>query len=305
MGRHARTLVYLAALAAIAGACASGAAEPGRETSTTPPEQSAPAPSRVVALTGDGDVVVIDLETRSREATLASFRARTIEESSSVYGRADDLTALPDGGVLVSTCCEPAGGAVVLLAGGKQRDIFSGWDPQVDPSGAEIAIAGIPGIAIHPASLAPRPTRMLVGDASVLEEPAEDPAWSPDGRTLVFTTGGRLAVVDGTAGMLGEALFVDPEEGTQWSSPAYTRDGVVAVLDSGSDGASRLVAVDPATGETTELVSSSGPITDVAVDPSGRHLLWVDEEGLSWQSDGERSTFEGDFVAAAWLPAQS
>ena len=38
MGRHARTLVYLAALAAIAGACGSGAAEPGRGTGTTAPE---------------------------------------------------------------------------------------------------------------------------------------------------------------------------------------------------------------------------------------------------------------------------
>jgi hypothetical protein len=227
------------------------------------------------------------------------------------YGRAEDLTPVPGEGVLVSTCCEPAGGAIYLLdEAGQRHDKFSGWDPQVDPTGMRVAIGGIPGITIHE-SLAPRPRRTLEADPAVIDNMPTDPSWSPDGQELAFTVGGRLGVVTLTAGSLAEADILEPDEGTHWSSPVYTAEGIVAVEQRGSwtswprSGPSRLLSVDFETGEAVELASSSGPITDVSVDPSGRQLLWVEDGRLRWRINGVPSDLDGDFVAAAWLPEQA
>lgn len=285
-------------------AAADASSDTGGDTggSTT---DSPEAPTRMVALTARGDVIAIDRLSLTAEATLASFPSRKDAETGIIYGRADDLTALPGEQVLVSTCCEPAGGAIALLAAGERHDKFSGWDPQVDPTGERVAIGGIPGITIHE-SLAPRPAHMLESAPGLLEP--EDPSWSPDGREVAFSSLGRLGVVPVTAASLTEADIVEPDDETYWTAPAYTTEGVVAVAQSGSwgpgdpSGPSTLFRVDPATGEKVELVSSSGPITDVSVDASGRHLLWVDDGRLHWQIAGATGSFGRNFVAAAWLP---
>jgi hypothetical protein len=310
-----------ALVAVIIAGCGSGdAASPDNseartgglgDLSSTPTDASSPPelPARIVALTAAGDIVVINRVKLTREATLASFPWEEDSETGIIYGRAEDLTALPGGGILVSMCCEPAGGAVDLLdEAGERSQRFTGWDPQVDPAGARVAIGGIPGIAIHDSSLAPRPLRTLEADPAVMDNMPTDPSWSPDGRQLAFTVGGRLGVVAVTAASLAEADILAPDEGTHWSSPAYTAEGIVAVEQSGSwkswprSGPSRLLSVDLETGETAELASSSGPITDVSVDPSGRQLLWVEDGQLRWRINGVPSGFDGDFVAAAWLP---
>jgi hypothetical protein len=318
MGKLALALAVMAAV--LVAGCSSGDAasreKSGAQTGpgdgfSTPTEAggSPDPPTRIVALTAAGDLVVINRGELTLEATLASFPWEEDPETGIVYGRAEDLTALPGGGVLVSTCCEPAGGAVDLVdEAGERSERFSGWDPQIDPAGARIAIGGIPGIAIHNSSLAPRPLRTLGADPAMSDNMPADPSWSPDGGKLAFTAGDRLGVVAVTAASLAEANTFAPAEGSYWSSPAYTAEGIVAVEQSGSRvagapaGPSRLLFVDPASGETRELSSSNGPITDVGVDVSGRHVLWVEDGRLRWQNDERTSGFDGDFVAAAWLP---
>ncbi len=266
------------------------------------------APSRIIALTRAGDVVVVNRVSRTQEAVLTSFRWRKDAETGLIYGRAEDLTALPDGRVLVSTCCEPAGGNVFIVQpNGERAQALHGWDPQVDPAGERIAIAGIPWITIHNSSaLAGPPIDTLDVDPDLLDNVPADPAWSLDGRRLAFTVGGRIGVVSAAAASLADAALIDPPNGAWWSSPVFTNQGVVAVESrnvSGSHepvGPSTLMSVDLATGETTELASSSTPIVDVAVVPSGHYLVWTGKDGLRWRIDGVTSTLAGDFVAAAW-----
>ena len=297
--------VAAATLGFLSAACGADEATSGR--APTKPEP----PTLIAALTEDGDVVVIDRVTLERTATLASFRRHEDPETGLIYREVEDLTALSDGRVLVSTCCEPAGGAVFLVVEGRQpADTFSGWDPQIDSGGEKVAIAGIPGIAIHEA-LAPLPSHTLEVDVDLdaLDYMPADPAWSADGRRLVFAVDGGLGVAPVTAASLGEATLLPPREGKFWFSPVFAAEGIVAVERTGShierkpSGPSRLVSVALETGETVELASSSGPITDLAVDKSGRHLVWVDNGTLRWRVDGAISSLEGDFVAAAWLPA--
>jgi hypothetical protein len=61
--------------------------------------------------------------------------------------------------------------------------------------------------------------------------------------------------------------------------------------------------VDLETGDSAQLVSTKGRITDLAVDPSGSYLLWVEGGRLRWLAGAESGTLDGTFVAAGWLTA--
>jgi hypothetical protein len=300
--RHSARLVCALLAALILGAC-------GSEDATAPAgAPPAEPPSHILALTARGDLIVVNRTTRKREATLASFPWRRDREVGLIYGRAEDFTVLRGDRILVSICCEPAGGNIVLLAKGKRRNVLTGWDPQVGPSGARVALGGIDGIAIYPASLRPRARRLIEGTPS--GQP-EDPAWSRDARQLAYTANGRLGVVRAGARSLAGSQLLEARDGAFWTSPVFTADGLVAVEQTGAyeefprRGPSRLVSVDLATSETVELASAARPIRDVSVDPSGRHLVWAGRDGLRWSVDGVTSRRAGNYVAAVWLPPGS
>jgi len=61
--------------------------------------------------------------------------------------------------------------------------------------------------------------------------------------------------------------------------------------------------VDMESGTSSEVVSTKGRVTDLAVDSTGTHLLWVEGGNLRWSVDDEGATLPGDFIAASWMSA--
>jgi len=275
------------------------------EAANTP---SAPVPAQIVALTNDGDVVVIDRETRDSRV-IASFPPRDDPQVEAGSFRAVDVVALPDGRFLLATCCEPAAGHMYALSKDghrlKDQDLFAedaGHDADKRVASGELVglvIRALPDLASATATLSLPPD--LNGFAP------EDISWSPEANRILFTIGGKLAVVDASAGSLVDATYVEAPSGAHWSGAAYTQDGAVAVEQGGEllhpSGSSRLMRVDLETGDSAQLVSTKGRITDLAVDPSGSYLLWVEGGRLRWLAGAESGTLDGTFVAAGWLTA--
>lgn len=292
------------------------APQPGVTPTESPSPQESPPPETfgpprgIVALTASGGVVLIDHHNGTVEGTLASVPRRNDPEGG--LTEAQDLAGLPDGRVLVDVCCEPAAGNIYIVdpGGNIQHGAFTGWDPQV--SGPYMVRAEyIFGVAIMDVSLDGTVKQFDLPPSEVGSGP-QDPSISPDGEDIVFTFEGRLGTISVSAESFSEATYLDPAEGKHWSSPVYTREGVVAVEATGSwqgigpdrSAPGRLVRVDLGTGETEEITSTNGAITDVTVDQSGANLMWVQDGELVWQMDGETKTLEGDFLAAAWIPAR-
>jgi hypothetical protein len=284
---------------------------PGQSDSTAT-EVIAPGaqvPARIVALTEEGDVVVIDRETQ-RAQTIATFPPREDPEVAAGSFRAVDVTALPDGRVLLATCCEPAAGHMYALTEDgrrlKDQDLFA-FDAGHDADGARVASGEIMGLVIRPVQHLTSATSTLGLPPGLRGFAPEDISWSPEANRILFTIGGKLAVVDASAGSLVDATYLEAPAGAHWSGAAYTQDGAVAVEQGGEllhpSGSSRLVRVDLETGESAQLVSTKGRITDLAVDPSGSYLLWVEDGRLRWLAGAESGTLDGTFVAADWLTA--
>jgi len=115
--------------------------------------------------------------------------------------------------------------------------------------------------------------------------------------------GDTIGVVDVAADSLADATYVDPP----LAGVANTTEGTVAIEQGGDplhpSGPSRLVRLEMDTGASTKLVSTDGRITDLATDPTGSYLLWVEGGDLHWLAADVEATLPGDFVAAGWMNA--
>jgi hypothetical protein len=267
-------------------------------------------PSRIVALTEQGDIVVIDRESMQQVRTVASFPPYEDPEVSAGSFWPVDVTALPDGRVLLATCCEPAAGLLYVIGEDGRRmenqDLFA-LDAAADPAGERLATGEIIGLVIRSLPSFSSPTATLDLPTGQEGLAPEDLSWSPDGSRVLFTIGGRLGVVDASSRSLSEAIYADAPPGSYWAGAAYTVEGPVAVTQPGEifqpSGPSRLVRVGPQTGQAVELVPTEGQIADLTVDASGQYLLWVEDGRLRWLIDDEISTLDGEFLAAAWVTA--
>jgi hypothetical protein len=269
---------------------------------------SAPLPTQIVALTKQGDVVVIDRETKESRV-IASFPPREDPQVEAGSFRAVDVTALPDGRFLLATCCEPAAGHMYALSEDGQRlkdqDIFA--EDAGHDADTRVASGELVGLVIRPLSdlnsaaytLAPPPNVSGVSPDSI--------SWSAADDRIFFTMGDTIGVVDISADSLADATYVDPPDGSYWAGVANTTEGTVAIEQGGDSlhpsGPSRLLRLDMDTGASAELVSIDGRITDLAVDPTGSYLLWVEGGDLHWLAADVEATLPGDFVAAGWMSA--
>jgi hypothetical protein len=293
------------------GGCGGGAEDesptiaqgPSSTGAATPPA----VPPRIVALTEGGDVVIVDREAEETRI-IASFPPREDPQVAAGSFRAVDIVALPDGRILLATCCEPAAGHMYALAEDgrrlKDQDLFA-EDAGHDAQGTRVASGELVGLVIRPLSDLNSAAYTLALPPDLSGFSPDNISWSTEEDRVAFTLGGRLAVVDVSAESLADATYVEAPAGSHWAGAASTSDGTVAVEQGGDplhpSGPSRLLRVDMESGESSELVSTQGRISDLAVDPSGSYLLWVEGGRLRWLANGGSTTLPGNFIAAGWM----
>lgn len=137
--------------------------------------------------------------------------------------------------------------------------------------------------------------------------------WLPDSQTLAYEVGHEEAswiyLLD-THGDEGIELGEGPHLGPQDSSlelVGFHAEGLAVVRgcfippEPGCPPEPEIVALDPETGEVVATLLRPAPEAfSYDLDPSGRHLLYITEEGLFRWSGGEPVRIGGRYFAATW-----
>ena len=262
----------LAAL--VMSACGGGSAD--QSAPAEAPPSASVVPRQIVALTTGGDVVIVDRGTKESRV-LASFPPRDDPQVEAGSFRAVDVMSLPDGRLLLATCCEPAAGHMYTLSEDGHRledqDLFA--EDAAHDAGTRVASGELVGLVIRPLSDLNSAAYTLALPPDLTGFSPDNISWSSKEDRVAFTLGGRLAVVDVSADSLADATYVEAPAGSHWAGAYSTTDGTVAVEQGGDplhpSGRSRLLRVDMESGESSELVSTQGRISDLAVDPSGSY----------------------------------
>jgi hypothetical protein len=137
--------------------------------------------------------------------------------------------------------------------------------------------------------------------------------WLPDSRTLAYEVGHdeaswiHLLDTDGDEGIeLGEGPRLGPQD-SSLELVGFHAEGLAVVrrclIPSEPECPSEpeIVALDPETGEVIGTLLRPAPEAfSYDLDPSGRHLLYITEEGLFRWSGGESVRIGGRYFAATW-----
>lgn len=289
-----------------------------------------PYPSRIVAVTYDGRLVVLD----SRTGRVVRTLARDADASNGHAG----VSVSPDGKfayytrTTAATCDENLDGkqepitdiAAVRVSGqGRAMRVAANvrW-PAVSPDGRYLAYSGIPncsdaGQAIVISGLVPGARGLRFDSVNV---PAGTPgtvyglAWAPDSRHLLFhwdigstypyvlDTAAAGAIDDGHRVDIGDGSSVDGFLGDR-----STLSGTSAQASPSSRG--DVVAVDPASGARTRTlfeIPGPWPGSVATSDATGRNILVSGARLFRW-SEGERrlTRIGGKVAAATWVPGRA
>lgn len=137
-------------------------------------------------------MVVIDLDALATR-TIASFPpAQAGEPDIAVSSFLTDIAVLPDGRILISSCCEPAAGYIRVLSerGANRGSRSTGTIPKSTHQAGISAMTFLQSLAIVPASLRRGGERYIDGRGRF--SPL-DPGGSPDGDQVIFSWSGDSA----------------------------------------------------------------------------------------------------------------
>ncbi len=273
-------------------------------------------PATFVAATDDFRAVEVDTVSG---AVIASYGRVTSEDDLAIAAAEDTYPNVVDAvwrtsdgeWVVVSECCEPAGGVIhylsdgqVLTPGIKEGIIFSdGWAVGPSPFSGDVAVLGY---FVRVGEVGELP---ITRDAAAADSfPAGVPAWSRSGDRVYWLSSGASGTLMNTADLeVGDADSWESLElawvgGEQWLDGLATQGSgnLVAFLVDAGERSTTGVVFTPA----GELVASF-PVEDGSrfggYDPTGRFLIYVDGEGNArWQGLGRAGLLGDGFVHASW-----
>ncbi|MGK2948282.1 MAG: hypothetical protein ACSLFP_06895 [Acidimicrobiales bacterium] len=247
----------------------------------------APQPDVVVAVTGDGRLVVLDVATGDELRELAAYDDPNAGAPEGGPYSISGVALHPNGqDVYFETCCEPAAGAVFRVpidGSAEPEQILNVFGIDISADGRWVVGTTGAGILLHDLEVG-RSSALLGGDDDFLVS-AERVAVNADGSEIAVVTVER----DADGNVISSGLARYPIEDGQLGEPTST---------GGSDG--RLFPLYTADQERPGRAMGQG--ADLAVDASGQWLLEVDEQGAIAvrASDGPVVLSTGPFLAADW-----
>ncbi len=274
--------------------------------STATPPAAAPLPETFLAVRDHAtELVVVETATGTVLRTLVDlgdFPAGGTEEEKNFWPYFDGVALSPDGDTaFYSVGPEPAPSTLyrVAVAGGAPERIGDGAHPQVSPDGRYLAWAVGPIQSIAVRDLGTGETHMVEPSQGFDQFPGAL-AWAPTSRHLAFesrTTGpsdvgnaSRIRVVDAvTARRMAESRVLAAEPGRSLHLVGFRAfDGLLGVLESApeADGGETFAVRDPDGGAVRGRLDLPFTATAAVYDRSGRHQLFVDQDGAVHRRSG-------------------
>jgi eukaryotic-like serine/threonine-protein kinase len=182
----------------------------------------------------------------------------------------------PDGRALLFVSDRGGGQAiwkVPRLGGAAELLLENAESPAVSPDGSRLAFCrrdahGLMRIAVAPLADLSRAV-VLTSDQDGLWN-HEDPAWSPDGRTLSYADARDLWLVPSTGGKARQLT----NEGATDSHPAWSPDGRWIYFSSMRGGSSALWRIAAKGGAQERITLGTGPEAEPNLGPSGQRIAY-------------------------------